>query len=58
MRSAKTADQLKREIAYYADQLQRTRSTDRIERAHKAIRIREQQLTEALRVEAMCERSG
>lgn len=48
----KTPDQLKREIAYYAQQLQRTTSADRITRYHNAIRVRERQLTAALKVHA------
>lgn len=48
----KTPDQLKREIAYFAQQLQRTTSADRLNRHHKAIRVRERQLVEALRAHA------
>jgi hypothetical protein len=48
----KTPDQLKREIAYYAEQLQRTTSRDRIDRYHRAIRLRELQLVEVLKVHA------
>jgi hypothetical protein len=50
--NTKTPDQLKREIAYYAEQLQRTTSRDRIARYHRAIRVREQQLTEVQKVHA------
>jgi len=45
----KTADQLQREIAYFAAQLQRTTSRDRIARAHAAIRLRERQLADVRR---------
>ena len=41
---AKTPEQLRREIAYYARQLQTTTSRDRLERAHKAIAKRERLL--------------
>ena len=50
--NTKTPDQLKREIAYYAEQLQRTTSRDRIERYHRAIRARERQLADVLKVHA------
>jgi hypothetical protein len=48
-RDRKTPEQLQNEIAYFAAELRRTTSADRIERAHIAIRVREQQLTEARR---------
>jgi hypothetical protein len=48
----KTPEQLRREIAYFAAQLQRTTSPDRIRRAHVAIRVRERQLVEAVKAEA------
>jgi hypothetical protein len=47
----KTSQQLLHEIAYHARQLQVTTSADRIQRAHKAIAVRERQLVEALRRE-------
>jgi len=49
VKSLKTAEQLQREIAYFAAQLQRTTSRDRIARAHAAIRVRERQLAEVRR---------
>lgn len=48
-RALKAPAQLVAEIAYYAAILKRTTSADRIQRAHKAIQIRERQLTEARR---------
>lgn len=51
-RPRKTAAQLTAEIAYYAAQLQRTTSADRIQRALVAIRIRERLLLEARRLAA------
>lgn len=49
MTNRKTPEQIVREIAYYAAQLQRTTSRDRKDRAHRAIRARERQLVEARR---------
>lgn len=46
---AKTPEQLVRELAYFAEQLQRTTSADRIRRAHAAIRKRERLLVAARR---------
>lgn len=51
-RLPKTPEQLQHEIAYYARQLTRTTSADRIQRALVAIRVRERQLLEARRVRA------
>lgn len=50
MRDPKTPEQLKREIAYFAGLIKRTTSSDRIRRAHVAIRLREQELTVAIKV--------
>jgi len=50
VRNQKTPAQLKREIAYFAGQIVRTTSRDRIRRCHVAIRVREKQLELALRV--------
>jgi len=47
MKNPKTPEQLEREIGYYVTQLSRTRSPDRIRRAHVAIRVRERQLQRA-----------
>lgn len=49
--SMKTAEALRREIAYFSGQLLRTTSRDRIRRAHVAIRKREAQLQDVLRAE-------
>lgn len=54
----KTIEQIEREIAYYAQQIRATTSADRIQRAHKAIQVRERQLTDARRAEASRVGSG
>lgn len=46
----KTPAQLRREIEYYAEQIERTTSRDRQARAHRAIVTRERLLLEALAV--------
>lgn len=58
MSDPKTPEQLRREIAYFAGLLTRTTSPDRITRAHVAIRKRERQLEDALKLRAASRREG
>jgi hypothetical protein len=51
----KTPSQLRREIAYYAQILTRTKSQDRLNRAHTAIRLREAALARALTIQMVVE---
>ena len=44
MRDPKTADQLQREIAYFADIIRRTTCRDRRQRAHRALALRQRLL--------------
>lgn len=48
MKDQKTPEQLRKEITYYAGQIKRTKSVDRIQRAHQAIAKRERQLVIAI----------